>query len=100
MLRHSFLLMAATAASQGVTMSGTTDASHPKGAIAAIVDCGAFKANKDGSWTSVRPTTIGSVTMTEGGTFFPGVQLEGVDVVASLDSACRDHKKVEKGTSE
>lgn len=97
MLLYSVIVIAATAASQGVSMSGTTHAPHPKGAGAATLDCGAFRANKDGSWTAIRPTTVGSVTMTKGGTFFPGVQLDGVDVGAHLDTSCRDLKKAERG---
>jgi len=79
---------------QGVTMSNP-NGSHRAHKVAAkvAVDCGAFKANSDGSWTSTRPTKVGSVSMTAGGTFFPGVKLGGVDLGGQLDQQCRSSRK-------
>jgi len=70
----------------GVTMSGTTP---PAAKVSRVrMDCAAFRANKDGSWTSVRATRIGRTSLTAGGTFFPGVQLGGIDVGAELGRQC------------
>ncbi len=84
------VLMALLLALQGVTMSNP-DASHSAHHAAAKipVECGAFKANANGSWTSTRRTKVGSVAMSAGGTFFPGVTLNGVDVAGQLDQQCR-----------
>jgi hypothetical protein len=75
---------------QGVTMS-SPDVSYRAHQTAAkvAVECSAFKANSNGSWTSIRPTKVGSVSMSAGGTFFPGVKLEGVDLGAQLNQQCR-----------
>ena len=83
-------LVALVLALQGVTMSGSDGSHHAHRAAAKVpVDCSAFKANANGSWTSTHPTKVGSVSITAGGTFFPGVTLGGVDLGAQLDQQCR-----------
>jgi len=83
-----FIIALALATSQGVTMSGNEKAKTASHAATAAVECPAFKKNADGSWTSIRNTKVGAVAMSAGGTFFPGVKLDGVDVGASLDAKC------------
>lgn len=75
---------------QSVTL-GNPDASHPaQRAIAKVaMECSAFKANANGSWTSTRATKIGSVSLGAGGTFFPGVTVGDVDIGAQLNQQCR-----------
>ncbi|WP_429197279.1 hypothetical protein [Luteibacter sp. W1I16] len=78
----------ALASSQGVTMSAKDGPKALPHEVAASMDCGAFKKNADGSWTSIHATKVAAVTMSAGGTFFRGVRLDGVDVGASLDTKC------------
>jgi len=86
-------LVALALALQGVTMSSPDSSRHAHRAAAKVaVDCGAFKANSNGSWTSTRATKVGSVSMSAGGTFFPGVTLGGVDLAAQLDRQCRSSR--------
>jgi len=80
----------ALAATQAVTMSGKDKQGVPAHVAPSSVECAAFKKNPDGSWTSVRDTKVGAVRMSSGGTFFPGVKLDGVDVGASLNAKCQD----------
>jgi hypothetical protein len=80
----------ALAATQGVTMSGKDKQSASAHVATSSVECAAFRKNPDGSWTSVRDTKVGAVQMSSGGTFFPGVKLDGVDVGASLNAKCQD----------
>jgi hypothetical protein len=80
----------ALASSQGVTMSSKEKQSASAHVATSSVECAAFKKNPDGSWTSVRDTKVGAVRMSSGGTFFPGVKLDGVDVGASLNAKCQD----------
>ena len=82
-----FLFALLLATQTGVTMSGSQPAkSHHGPAVA--VDCKAFRANKNGSWTSIRATKVGTVSMSAGGTFFPGVRLGEVDVASQLKAQC------------
>lgn len=57
------MIALAFAASTGVTIgaAGHPAASTPPTAVA--VECAAFKANRDGSWTSVRSTKVGTVSI-------------------------------------
>jgi hypothetical protein len=91
LLEFPMLVIAlALAATQGVTMSGKDKQNAPAHVATSPVKCAAFRKNPDGSWTSVRDTKIAAVHMSSGGTFFPGVQLDGVDVGASLNAKCKD----------
>ena len=84
------VIVFALAMNQGVTMSSKDKPAHPAHTATAAVDCAAFQKNADGSWTSVKDTKVGKVAMSSGGTFLPGVKLDGVDVGASLDAKCKD----------
>ena len=53
------------------------------------LNCSAFRANQNGSWTSIKPTRAGMVSISTGGTFFPGVKLDGIDLGAQLKGQCR-----------
>jgi hypothetical protein len=82
-----FLSALLLAAQSGVTMS----APHPTKAHhepVVAMDCKAFRANRDGSWTSIAPTKVGKTSMSAGGTFFPGVRLGEVDVASQLTKQC------------
>jgi hypothetical protein len=70
----------------GVTISGS--GTEPPSVPSTPMECAAFKSNADGSWTSIRTTRVGSVTLSGGGTFAKGVQLNGVDVGGQLNSQC------------
>jgi hypothetical protein len=77
-----------TVSSTGVTMSSTD---HPKAgthAALATVECGAFRRNPDGSWTSIRTSKAGSVSISAGATLSAGVTVDGVDIGESLDATC------------
>ncbi|MET0308676.1 MAG: hypothetical protein ABW023_08215 [Sphingomonas sp.] len=84
-----FLFALLFAVQSGVTMSGSEPAAtgHPQKSVP--VDCHAFRANKNGSWTSIRSTKVGGVSMSAGGTFFPGLRLGDVDLAAQLNAQCK-----------
>ena len=84
-----FLLAALLGAQSGVTMTPGTTGSHASHAGFVHMECAAFRSNANGSWTSVRTTKVGSVSISDGGTFFPGVRLGGTDVAAQLTAQCR-----------
>lgn len=50
--------------------------------------CADFVRNPNGSWSPVRPVTIGSVTMGPGVSFNPGMLIGGVDIAAWLNANC------------
>lgn len=84
------MLIALALALQSVTMSSPDASDHAHRTVAKVpVECSAFKANSNGSWTSIRATKVGSVSMSAGGTFFPGVKLGGIDLGAQLNQQCR-----------
>jgi hypothetical protein len=85
------VLVALALALQGVTLSNPDVPHHAhQVSVKVAVECSAFKANPNGSWTSIRSTKVGSVSMSAGGTFFPGVTIEGIDIGANLDQQCRN----------
>lgn len=90
------MIALAFAASTGVTIGAASHAASTPPATVAV-ECPAFKANKDGSWTSIRSTKVGTVSISSGGTFFPGVQLDGVDLGAQLNAQCRQAAKADAG---
>jgi hypothetical protein len=52
--------------------------------------CDAFYKNPDGSWTATQSVFLPGTTRVSrvGGTFRPGVEVDGIDVAAALDKAC------------
>jgi hypothetical protein len=84
-----FILSLAIAQSTGVTMSGGGKPGNAAHVAPVSLECSAFKKNLDGSWTSVRSSRIGLVSISANGTFFPGVKLNGADIGASLNAECR-----------
>ena len=80
---------ASTASSGGVILKGSGKASGQKWHPEVHLDCSAFRANGDGSWTSLRTTKVGSVSISSGGTFHPGVSLGGVDLGGELGERCK-----------
>jgi hypothetical protein len=52
--------------------------------------CDAFYKNPDGSWTATQSVFLPGTTRVSrvGGVFRPGVEIDGVDVAATLDKAC------------
>lgn len=77
-----------TVSSSGVTMSGTDHAKAGAHAAVATVECRAFRKNADGSWTSIKTSKAGSVSISAGVTLSAGVTVDGVDIGESLDESC------------
>lgn len=55
--------------------------------------CSAFRANSNGSWTTIARVTIpgpnGQVTLDPGVTVTPGVAFNGLDIASWLNQNCR-----------
>jgi lipid-binding SYLF domain-containing protein len=82
-----------TVSSTGVTMSSTDRPKAGTHAAVAKVECGAFRKNADGSWTSVKASKAGSVSISAGVTLSAGVTVDGVDIGESLDATCSQATK-------
>ena len=82
------LFLMTLAAAQGVTLSGTATGKPTRRHPEVHLECAAFRPNNDGSWTSLRPTQVGTVSISAGGTFHAGVTLGGIDLGAELRDRC------------
>lgn len=62
----------------------------PRAALPALptLSCSDFQHNPDRSWSVLRPTVVGGVTMAKGAILSPGSFTNGVDFAADLGARC------------
>ena len=53
------------------------------------ISCADFARNPDGSWSPVKPFTLGGITMGPGVKFTPGVLFNGLDFASALNQHCQ-----------
>lgn len=53
------------------------------------LSCLDFQRNPNGSWSPLKPVSIGGVQMTPGVQFTPGVSFSGIDLAAELNRQCK-----------
>jgi hypothetical protein len=88
LLALALLTSGVTVSSTGITMSSADQPKAGTHAAIATVECRAFRKNADGSWTSIKASKAGSVSISAGVTVSAGVTIDGVDIGQSLNETC------------
>ncbi len=60
-----------------------------------LLSCSSFKPNADGTWTAVKPITLGAVTINAGDSLRPGTPTGGIDLAAKLNANCLRDPRLE-----
>lgn len=83
LLLFPLLLLQSACASLG--QAGPAGSSMP---TSAMVDCGRFARNPDGSWRVLETTKLGAATLVAGRSVDYGVIVNGVDLTVILNGKC------------